>query len=351
MSPNAEKNKKIIKRPEDDAASIIPQSSLKKLKVSQIKPSSNNPRLLFDPVPLSELKENIRQHGVLVPITVYEVRGQNFYAILDGQRRYQCCVDLEKEGKEITIPANIVDPPNKIAGLLFMFSIHNFREQWELMPTALSLKVVMEALGEQDSEKLSKLTGLSQPQVERCKILLNFPEKFQELSLDPDPTTRIPSNFWIEANPILDLTEETLPTLTKKLGRDGITDKLVEKYRGKRIKSVIHFRRITEAYELSEENKNQRSRIIERLDEYITNPQLETRAAFDEFVVDNRRIQTVISACDEFISQIKRAKVEHVLERNELMIALNKVKNYIEKILQKLEGSDQPDLQDTVEDE
>jgi len=350
MNPNADKNKEKLKKNEDNAASIIPQGSLKKLKVSQIKPSSNNPRLLFDPVPLSELKENICQNGVLVPITVYEVRGQNIYAILDGQRRYQCCVALEKEGKEISIPANIVDPPSKIAGLLFMFSIHNFREQWELMPTALSLKVVMEDLGEHDSEKLSKLTGLSLPQVERCKILLSFSEKYQELSLDPEPTTRIPSNFWIEANPILDLTEETIPTLAKKLGRDGITDKLVEKYRGKKIRSVIHFRRITEAYELSEDDKSQRSRVIERLENYITNPQLETRAAFDEFVVDSRRIQNVVSACEEFISQIRRAKVEHVLEREELTIALKDVKIYIEAILQKLEGSDEPSLQNTVED-
>ncbi len=45
-----------------------------------------------------------------------------------------------------------------------MFSIHNFREQWELMPTALGLKVVMEKLETTDSKELNKLTRLSDPE-------------------------------------------------------------------------------------------------------------------------------------------------------------------------------------------
>jgi len=260
MSPNTQIDRS-TKKIEDAVAAVVPQGTLKRLKVSDIKPNPNNPRMLFDRLPLNDLKENIRLHGVLVPITVYEVKGQNKYAILDGERRYRCCLDLEGEGLEITIPANIVDPPDKIAGILYMFSIHNFREQWELMPTALSLQIVMKELGEEDTTRLSKITGLSDPQIERCKILLGFPKKYQDLSLEPDPTTRIPSNFWTEAYPVLNLAEETLPTLTKKIGRDGITDNLVEKYRVKQIKSVIHFRRIIEAYDVASEDKKEQKRV------------------------------------------------------------------------------------------
>ena len=313
------------------------------MKVSDIKPSTNNPRYLFDPAPLIELKENIRHHGVLVPITVFAIKGQQKFGILDGERRYRCCVDLEKEGIELTIPANIVAPPDKIAGILYMFSIHNFREGWELMPTALSLKVVMEALGETDSKRLSKLTGLSDPQIERCKILLAFPAKYQALSLDPDPTTRIPSNFWIEASPVLDLCEKELPALFTKLGRYGILDLLVEKYRAKSIKSVIHFRRILEAYDIQVEGEPHHEDVIERLETYVTDVQLETRKAFDEFVVDSRRIQGSIKACEDFISQLERAKLEHTVDnKEELTIALKGVKKYVEELLQRLEGSDAP---------
>ena len=207
LNNKVEKN---TKRPDEAVASVVPQGLLRKLRVAEIKPSATNPRHLFDRAPLNELKENIRQHGVLVPITVYELKGQKKYAILDGERRFRCCVELQDEGLDITIPANIVEPPDLIAGILYMFSIHNFRESWELMPTALSLKVVMDILEEKDTRKLSKLTGLSEPQIERCKILLSFPKKFQNLSLDPDPSTRIPSNFWIEASPVLDLCEKEM---------------------------------------------------------------------------------------------------------------------------------------------
>ena len=181
---------------------VIPAGQLRHLTPEEVKRSSNNPRHLFDPDQLLELKKNIAEHGVLVPITVYQAKGQAKFSILDGERRYRCVVELTKEGHkakngaELKLPANVVEPPSKIAGLLYMFSIHNFREAWELMPTALSLKIVMEELEERDNKALSKLTGLSEPQIERCKKLLAFPERFQELSLDPNPTTRIPSNFW-----------------------------------------------------------------------------------------------------------------------------------------------------------
>lgn len=177
------------------APQMVPKGHLLHLSVDDIKPSTNNPRRLFDPGPLKELKDSIRTHGVLVPITVYKLPGQNMYGIVDGERRYRCCVDLRAEGIEVDIPANIVDPPDKMASLIYMFNIHSFREQWELMPTALSLKIVIEDLGTQDSEQLHEITGLSIPQIERCKTILSFPEKYQQLSLDPDSKKRIPSNF------------------------------------------------------------------------------------------------------------------------------------------------------------
>src|SRR5580704_9143784 len=163
---------------------LVPTGSLQHLDPQDIKPNPNNPRMLFDPPLLAELKKNIAEHGVLVPITVYQPKGQVKFSILDGERRYRCVVDLTeekhvgKDGKPIKIPANIVEPPTMIAGLLYMFSIHNYRAEWELMPTALSLKIVMDKLEVDDSARLNKLTGLSEAQIERCKKLLAFPERF-----------------------------------------------------------------------------------------------------------------------------------------------------------------------------
>jgi len=91
---------------------------------------------------------------------------------------------------------------------------------------------------------------------------------------------------------------EFFQTYIANSGETGVTDKLVEKYQAKKIKSVIHFRRIVEAYEVAD-SADVRKAVAARLAQYVTDPQLETRKAFDEFVVDSRRIQTAVQACEE----------------------------------------------------
>jgi ParB family chromosome partitioning protein len=331
------------------APTVVPTGELMTLRIDEVVPSRGNPRVLFDPEPLKDLRESIRRHGVLVPITVFPIKGQKKFGIIDGERRYRCCVDLSTEGLSIPIPANIVQAPSRLASLLYMFSIHNFRQAWELMPTALSLQIVMTELDEHDTEKLSSVTGLSAPQVERCKKLLSFPRRFQDLSLDPDPATRIPSNFWIEVLPVLDLCGRVLPDLVEELTREGITDKLVLKYRNKKIKSVIHFRRIMEAFETAE-NDEVRQRIIDRLREYILDPELETRRAFDEFVVEMWRVQGAIAACTDFLKQLERAKLDYTLENQELVLSLANVKTYIERLLEELKGGETPPPEEGAEE-
>jgi ParB family chromosome partitioning protein len=349
--PERKTTSALLESADHSRPAVVPSGQLVKLRPDEVIPSQNNPRHLFDREPLDTLKKSIRQHGVLVPITVYKPKGQRKFSILDGQRRYICCVELQQsEGIELKIPANVVEPPDKIASLLYMFSIHNFREQWELMPTALALRTIKEALGEDDNKVLAKLTGLSEPQLERCKKLLTFPERFQELSLDPNPKRRIPSNFWIEAYPVLNLCDEKLPDLVEELGRDGITDRLVEKYRAKRIKSVLHFRRIMEAYEIALDDEAQ-GRVLQRLREYIADPQIETRAAFDDFVVEARRVQGAVSACEDFIRQLQRLKLEYLLDRNDVRTSLEQVRDYAQQLIYKLEGGDPPAEPDEEEND
>ena len=47
-----------------------------------------------------------------------------------------------------TIPAIVVQRPDETQNMLTMFHIHNVREGWQLMPTALQLKVLIERLKE-----------------------------------------------------------------------------------------------------------------------------------------------------------------------------------------------------------
>ena len=349
MSPKG-RSAEVQDRTEQGLSQIVPKGVLIHLSVDQVKPNPNNPRRLFDPGPLSELRESIRTHGVLVPITVYKLPGQEKYAIVDGERRYRCCVDLRKESIDIQIPANIVEAPGKTASLVYMFNIHAFREQWELMPTALSLQEIINELNVHDNAELHEITGLSISQIERCRKILSFPKKFQKLSLDLDPTKRIPSNFWVELYPVLEKTPDLIPSLYAELGRDGITQKMVEKYRAKSIRSVIHFRRIMEAVEVAEEEEDKQA-VADRLREYVLTPDLETRAAFDGFIRDTRKVQRAVGACDKFIKDLTRAKVDYTIEgKEEIIMKLREVIDLAQRLLDKLQGDEPPEEVEDIND-
>lgn len=326
---------------------VVPTGILRRLKPEDIKPSPSNPRRLFDRPELDRLKKSIKEKGVLVPVTVYQPKGQTKFSILDGERRFRCVLELSDEGYTLTIPANVVEPPTKIAGLLYMFSIHNYRESWELMPTALSLKIVMDDLQEFDTLALSKMTGLRETQIDRCKKLLEFPEKYQVLSLDPNPKTRIPSNFWIELLPVLELVQVELPKLFHDLGYDKLVNKFLDKYRAKKIRSVIHFRRIMEGYELNKDDPTRKPFLLRRLEEFILNPSLETRATFDEFVVDKKRAQSAIATREGFLNQMQSLRLTYITEeddRAQLREALRQIEAYCKALSDALSGTESPEV-------
>ena len=334
-------------RSNHEGASVVPRGELIYLGVDELRPSPHNPRKLFDPEPLAALKKSIQEHGVLVPLTVYSLPGQEIYAIVDGERRYRCCSDLYKEGVDIKIPANVVTPPNPMASLIYMFNIHQFRQQWELMPTAIALNSVIKKLGTDNDQELIELTGLSDRQVERCKIILSFPVRHRKMSMDPDPRTRIPSNFWVELHPVLDLVEKLTPDLFEEEKRDGIADLFIKKYRDKRIKSVIHFRRILEAYDVQEDDEEGVKDVADQLREYILTPEMETRSTFDRFIADSRRVQKATQAADRFLSELQKAKIDHATDdKDKLIQKLTNIRQFIDDLLAKLEGEDQPQEED-----
>lgn len=333
-------------------SALTPKGVHVDLTTRQLKPNPNNPRRLFDAEPLERLKESIRSHGILVPLTVYKLPAQDKYAILDGERRYRCCVQLAAEGVEVNIPANVVEPPTNVASLIYMFNIHAFREQWELMPTALSLRELIRALGwaeipsQGELDELHDLTGLSNPQLERCRRILTFPERFQKLSLESDPTKRVPSNFWIELYPILQLAEEHAADVLTRIGRDGATELTLEKYYNGRIKNITHLRRISEAFDVAE-TPEVLAEVSQKLREYLLDPKLETREAFDGFVRDSKRFQTVLTAADRFLKDVTKAKVDHSLEgKAELVAKLTEILTFVQNLLETLSGGEEPPIQD-----
>src|SRR6266568_4604288 len=96
-----------------------------------------NPRLIFRQDELDELQESIKQHGILVPLSVYQpAKGKaGNYVILDGARRVRCSLKLGLA----KVPVIIQPEPTKLQNIMLMFAIHGTRRQWDPLPTAQKL--------------------------------------------------------------------------------------------------------------------------------------------------------------------------------------------------------------------
>jgi len=220
------------------------------IPIANLEQNPHNPRRLFDEEPMRILQESIEQVGVLVPITVYPKEAKedidvntDRFVLLDGERRWRCVKNLRRE----TIPAIIVEKPTEEQNILTMFHIHNMREPWMLMPTALKLQTLMEKLQEDNETRLAELTKLSISQIRRCKILLTYSEKFQNMLLAP-PSERLKADFFIELQRIRG------PALNEKMpfwisrGDEKCIDLILQKYLKGVITAVTESRKLAEIY-------------------------------------------------------------------------------------------------------
>jgi ParB family transcriptional regulator, chromosome partitioning protein len=219
--------------------------TLQDISVNEIFPNPHNPRLIFDPGDLEDLKESIRKAGVLVPVTVYENDDQNSkekYILLDGERRWRCAKELNLA----VVPANILDKPKDVTqNILYMFNIHYFRKQWELFPTALKLEKIIGLLGTDKDSVLSSTTGLNLTTVKRCKILLWYPEKYRDTLLYK--RDKISTDFFIELFPIAKRVKED-PDFNSDHKITMIIDGVMEKFmKGEAFSDVKEFREMRKA--------------------------------------------------------------------------------------------------------
>src|SRR5947209_8542855 len=135
---------------------VVKPIGVKQVKVTDLEPNPHNPRMLFDEAPMKTLQESIAKVGILVPLTVYEKKKDpDRYVILDGQRRWMCAQKV----RLVEVPVNIVPEPSVFQNIVTMFQIHKLREDWDLMPTALKLQVLMDEMKESNSRKLAELTA------------------------------------------------------------------------------------------------------------------------------------------------------------------------------------------------
>ena len=83
------------------------------IKLSEIATSALNPRKTFDETELNELAQSIEANGLIQPVTVRKINGEDGkkYEIVCGERRFRAVTLLGKE----TIQAVVKDLDDKQA--------------------------------------------------------------------------------------------------------------------------------------------------------------------------------------------------------------------------------------------
>ena len=240
---------------------------VKVLPTEKLRANPHNPRLLFDREDLKVLQESIDRVGILVPLTVYRESRTGDYIILDGQRRWICAQHIGLK----TIPVNEVREPTLVQNIVTMFQIHKLRKDWELMPTALKLELLIRELDEKRDRVLAELTGLDIAVVVRCKKLLSFPKRYQDMMLDADPSKRKhrKADFFIEMYVVRNDREVNKFSW---FDRNKFTDDMLEKIDAGGIKAVTDFRLVKQ--HITNAVKARKTSVISRrLQEFAADPE------------------------------------------------------------------------------
>lgn len=300
-----------------------------RLPIAQLRPNPHNPRMLFDLEDLTVLKESIKRVGILVPLTVYKDSRTHDYVILDGQRRWMCAKELNVE----YIPVNEVREPTLVQNIVTMFQIHKLRLDWELMPTALKVEVLMDETGDKNNRRLASLTGLDEAVVVRCKKLLSYSNKYRDMMLDVNPAKRMKSDFFIELYVIL--TDRNVKAF-RWYRKDYFIDRMIVKFAGGHLKSVTDFR-IVKQHITNAVKANKTSIMSNLLQEFVENAELGVGHLDIESAsvgAEARKIEKVI---DQLVAQLTDLDVSEVYGELEMW---QKLENLLDLINDKLRAVD-----------
>lgn len=298
------------------------------LPISKLRPNPHNPRKLFDREDLQILRESIKRVGILVPLTVYKEKATGHYIILDGQRRWMCAQEVGLG----TIPVNEVAEPTLVQNIVTMFQIHKLRKDWELMPTALKLQLLMAELNEKKEKRLAELTGLDEAVVQRCKKLLSYPKRYQDMMLDSDPSKRHKADFFIELYPVRNDREVNKFSWFEK---NKFTDAMLKKQELGGIKSVTDFRVIKQHINNAVKAKKTLA-ISKRLEEFTGNPSLSPDYLNIESAQITANAKRILKSVNSLYEQVNSIDVQEYFGEEDMWNKLESLASLIRCKLKEL---------------
>ena len=149
-------------------------SELKKLPVEKISKGTYQPRLSMDPDALQELAESIKAQGLVQPVVVRKIAGEN-YELIAGERRWRAS---QIAGLH-TIPAIVRDIPDQAAAAMSL--IENIqREDLNPLEEAIAMSRLIAEFG-LTHQQTAESVGRSRAAVSNLLRLIDLEEKTKEL--------------------------------------------------------------------------------------------------------------------------------------------------------------------------
>lgn len=155
----------------DNSTESLPKQTV---RLSEIEPNRNQPRVDFDDAAITALADSIRQHGVLQPLLVRPIDGGG-YQIVAGERRWRACRMLGID----EIPVLIKELSDKETMQVAL--IENLQRE--------NLNAIEEALGYQElmsnyemtQEEVAKIVGKSRSAVANSLRALKLESEIQNM--------------------------------------------------------------------------------------------------------------------------------------------------------------------------
>ncbi|KPL57871.1 ParB/RepB/Spo0J family partition protein [Rossellomorea vietnamensis] len=149
------------------------EESVQEVSLKEIRPNPYQPRKIFEPQAIEELKESILEHGILQPIIVRKsIKG---YEIVVGERRYRAATAAKLE----TVPVVVRELNDQ--QMMELAVLENLqREDLTPIEEGAAYQMLMDKL-KLTQEELAKRLGKSRPHIANHIRLLSLPSPVQEL--------------------------------------------------------------------------------------------------------------------------------------------------------------------------
>ncbi len=156
---------------------LLPESARSRdpleLELDSIRPNPHQPRQVFRPDGLEELRQSIVNHGVLQPVVVRKVGSS--YELVSGERRWRASRLAGARTIPVVVRSNVSDED-----MLELALVENVqRRDLNPMERARGFKRMMDQLG-LTQEKVANRVGLNRSSVANHVRLLELPDTVQE---------------------------------------------------------------------------------------------------------------------------------------------------------------------------